>query len=167
MERMTEKKTLNNYNPYESIPVISIADYPGERGLVVVTEYDWYDRGVDGRKIRHTSGQYMTGPIVDRLWEYENLGMEPSQITSLIDAKTDMISKVSTELRERNEEVKRLRKRIEGLLEHQSSRPAESEKLMAETQFLRKENETLRNRIGRYESIIQTIELIFGGNIDV
>ena len=73
--KLTFNKTFTHYRNDEVIPAASV------NGLVCIDEpsdYDYLDHGI--RRIMIPTNQYMTGPVVEKLYKYEALGYEPEEL---------------------------------------------------------------------------------------
>jgi chromosome segregation ATPase len=140
MERMTHLASLKHYNEGALVPVWKCENLAEWKCVVETNDYGLPDR-------------YIFGPAIDRLYEYEQLGMTPAEIRDGMKHDHDLIAKLLTEnavLRKelartssdlmdaaernnvKNEEICRLRVEIDGLRNTVNAKDALIRKLVGE-----------------------------------
>lgn len=113
MNNMTELKEFRMYKPGEIIPAVRLTDYPGERSIVVVhEEKDNFDLTI-APVVEPT---YLVGPIVDKLYAYEQLGDDPVKIKIVIENRDNEIDYLKERVRVKDACIRKLLAENEELL---------------------------------------------------
>ena len=144
MSKITVMRTFEHYGDGYAVAAVPISDNPAEPAFVMIAD------AVDtpGGYIIH---DYVAGKIVDKLSAYEELGMDPDEIRSMIDELELEID----ELEEENGDAEELVRGLE----------CDLRSMEHEIKQLRAKNDILKETVARYSVMKQTMELILGGEI--
>ena len=98
MERFTFKKTHLYYKPGEEFPCIVAED------LTIVSECNSLD---DVFNLKFRPKEYVAGPAIDRLYDYEELGHTPNELRILLEQRDNLedLADDATDLLNKYEEL--------------------------------------------------------------